>query len=874
MLAIHLFIAMGLLTTGHEAHARGSATTRIPISGLVPNVDDLEGIAEVMPGNAVLRLGATRYRVPGEIQALAFSPNGKMLAVGGREAYVQLLDVASGRRLHRLDAPSWYVRTVAFSPDSTRVAGWGISRPSLGAVWDTRTGKQLAASRDRPLAVRMELLFTADGKNLLINSKTLQVRDADTCAVVRETPDKPLHFGVSAVALAPDGRTVALGGCNPAVLFLDLPTDKVLSRIEGDRSYGADAVAFNGDGKVLATGSYKGITLYDVETGKARVSLEGRLSNFTAYVAFAEVAKRLVSLDADERVMLWDWQAAKPTARCLVEGVHVAAVSKDGRLLATAGEGANTVRLWDLVTGKERIVRGSGHSSPDGRQVATGDRQQTCLWSLPTGKLERSWPVRAERLLFSADGRQLATGPDGENNLLLIDLRTGKQLELPAAPPLENWPRPMGFLSGGREYLTARSAYLPGTHGIKRWDAVTGKLLAETTLHGDAWPHLLCPDGRTIICTKGSDRAQIPAPGKGDPTTDMKVQQSIRGRSQILTAYTGAFIRELQGAAEDPHERAMSVHAASAGLAIAPRKDGTVGVWELASGRLISRLPSQAPQATHAPSGVPLPPEVAHAALSPDGRLAATTMDGGGTTPNKPSPVRLWDVATGREIFKLKEAGTYVASLAFSPDGAHLASGLDDGTTLLWDLAPAWKVVRRKSAPLSADELEALWKTLGEPDPSPAYQAVDKLAAAPAQAVAMLRQQLLPVPHDRQQGVEALIKLLDSPDAAQRTTASQQLMGAREVFEEVLWQAMHTPLSLEARQRLTAILARPFPEPRPDVMRQLRAIQLVEWTGSDEAQKLLSEIGKGAAGASQTIAARDALARLQRDTVSVRKKGV
>jgi WD40 repeat protein len=70
-------------------------------------------------------------------------------------------------------------------------------------------------------------------------------------------------------------------------------------------------------------------------------------------------------------------------------------------------------------------------------------------------------------------------------------------------------------------------------------------------------------------------------------------------------------------------------------------------------------------------------------AFSPDGKtLASGSLD---------QTVRLWEVATGKEILKFEGHQDPVCSVAFSPDGRHLASGHNNGTIFIWDVAALLK---------------------------------------------------------------------------------------------------------------------------------------------------------------------------------------
>src|SRR5262249_34884915 len=80
--------------------------------------------------------------------------------------------------------------------------------------------------------------------------------------------------------------------------------------------------------------------------------------------------------------------------------------------------------------------------------------------------------------------------------------------------------------------------------------------------------------------------------------------------------------------------------------------------------------------------------------------------------------------------------------MAFAPDGMTLATGHADGTVLLWDMASSYKKLTGGKERIDA---VACWADLAQADPRKGYAAVDRLASAPAEALPLLRQRIVPV---------------------------------------------------------------------------------------------------------------------------------
>ena len=254
----------------------------------------------------------------------------------------------------------------------------------------------------------------------------------------------------------------------------------------------------------------------------------------------------------------------------------------------------------------------------------------------------------------------------------------------------------------------------------------------------------------------------------------------------------------------------------------------------------------------------------AQLALSADGRTIVTVAAGR-------DALHVWEVSTGRRLLHLPTKnrlpawvpGLFAACLAIAPDGRSAATGHEDGTVLLWDLAPAWRrLAERPATPLTAEQLDTCWADLLRDDPRTAYPAMDRLATLPALALPLLRKQLRPVIIDSHWLAERVADL-DSAEFAVREKASRDLEGVVESIRPRLREALAKASSVEVRKRLRRLLEMSRPLLPAETVRHLRAIVVLEHIASSDARALLRELARGEPGDRLTRAAAEALDRLK-----------
>jgi WD40 repeat protein len=282
----------------------------------------------------------------GKVNSVAFSPDGRTIASGSYNGFVQLSDVASGNQMRFFYASNskyGWIGSVAFSPDGKIIASGGSDK--FFKLWDAASGKLMAT-------------FTGHSN------------------------------AVSSLAFSPDGKTIASGSWDKSVKLWDVASGKLTATFTG-HSEEVVAVAFSPDGRTIASGSRdKSAKLWDVASGKLTATFTGH-SEDVVTVAFSPDGKTIASGSLDKSVKLWDVASGKPTATFTGHSDRVRSVtfSKDGKTIAS-GSNDRSVKLWDAASGK-LISTFTGHSeavvsvalSPDGKTIASGSNDESIkLW--------------------------------------------------------------------------------------------------------------------------------------------------------------------------------------------------------------------------------------------------------------------------------------------------------------------------------------------------------------------------------------------------------------------------------------------------------------------------------------------------------------
>lgn len=182
-----------------------------------------------------------------DVWSVAFSPDGQMLASGSQDETIGLWDVATGSMIKTLESHKAPILSVAFSPDGKMLASGDMNRAV--DIWDVATWANLKTFKSDNEWVK-SVAFSPDSRTLLIlNSTTIGLVDVSTWSRLKIFK----RFEVIAVAVSPDGKTLASGDNDGNIGLWNLATGGMIKAFKGHTGT-VNSVAFSPDGKTLASG--------------------------------------------------------------------------------------------------------------------------------------------------------------------------------------------------------------------------------------------------------------------------------------------------------------------------------------------------------------------------------------------------------------------------------------------------------------------------------------------------------------------------------------------------------------------------------------------------------------------------------------------
>jgi RNA polymerase sigma factor (sigma-70 family) len=375
---------------------------------------------------------------------ILLSPDGKQLIICTSQP-PSVWDL-EGKKVAALEGHKAWANAAAFSPDGKKLFTGSYDSFVIEREWPLgKPIRKIELGRDRV----QRMAVSPDGKRLEVifeGEQALIFYDLETGKQLPE-PISGHRGTVYGVECAPDGSLVSFG-CDRSVRTWDVQQGKSVAQFAVGLDLNGRTFTLSADGRRVAVRNddVKSIGIYDRRTGKRQRNIPtDPFSN--QYLAFSSDGRFLAGIGPSSRsAEVWDLDTGKPLmkARARNSCNSVAgAFSPDGRTFAFGdgafGDGA-LVRMWDTATWKEgigiQVVTPWGFSptglaySPDGRMIATASEfgDGVRLYEVTTRRLRAHVqpPGKTTGILrFSHNGRLLAWVND-RNKIHVLNVRTGK----------------------------------------------------------------------------------------------------------------------------------------------------------------------------------------------------------------------------------------------------------------------------------------------------------------------------------------------------------------------------------------------------------------------------------------------------------------
>jgi len=557
-------------------------------------------------------------------QALTFSADAILIASAhGNSIYVW--DTATGMAFAMLDEHPDSIKTLALSPDSTKLATAGGDW--IVRVWEVHTGKYLYSLTGHLSAVNA-VAFSPDGKILASAGSSLRLWDANTGALLHANNND--LGSISKIVFTPDGNTLATGGGWSRTAHLwDVKTGTLQKNLKGHTGEIRD-IAFSPDSRTLVTASSdKTMRLWDVNTGIEQKQLPTAEDKFNPLMGADRMHQLLARDDA-----------------------HTLKFSKDGTRLISGSTDGN-LHLWDVVTGRYEL------------SVSLGEH--TIGWS--------------GGLAFSEDSKYLASGGGLAGRIRVWNVANATQHAI-LTPGQPNFLVVAPFLtvSPGIKKLARHS--LHGEIGI--WDATTLEKLSTVSTEPGLlyWPLVFSPDGEILVSSGGESHSNKVTFWQTDPGAPLF---TLKGHTGAVSQYAfSADSKIFASGSEDAavilwdvktgnqlatltgHTKRISALAFSTdSKTLAGGSGNEIRLWNVHTATLMARLDAME--------------NVDALAFAPDDKTLTSGVRKG--------IIQVWKLGkTPQVVSTLRSHHGSISMLMFSPDGKTLASGGADGTILLWDM--------------------------------------------------------------------------------------------------------------------------------------------------------------------------------------------
>ena len=532
----------------------------------------------------------------GEVTAAAFCPEKQFFALGYPDGTIRLKDARTGRVTKTINGHKGHVARLTISPDGQILVS-DINGDKT-RLWDIATGKSLQTFPEAFSFFGGALLFTPDGKTLVIvdglsRKNKVEFWDVDTVSL--RAAIKGDIGKIRALTSPADCKTLVTGSSDGTIRLWDVATGAQLKVIASGHNSQFTHLAFSPNGAMLAAGADTTVRIWDTRTGThlftsrhLETAVQGS-ETFGITTPIGQILKLVFSTDSTKlysvnsfiskgsrvlpngervygEIRSWDIGTGDSENAELIRDVSVLPLTEE------IGEGAYITVEVKLENGIKKAVTytsfpGLAEFASDRRMFACKGRAALHLWDATTGNVRLTFkdPGGIKALAFTSDGKTLASaGGWRENTIRFWDTTTGEQISRITTAKHSQWIHELRWTFGLATSWSEALAFSPG-----------GKILASGS-----------DNGRIQLWEAGTMRKLFTLKGHTDyvkalnfsPDGEMLASSGAEGKILLWQANTGKRLGTLKGHGGWIKELAFSPNGQTLASA---SEDGLVFLWDV-----------------------------------------------------------------------------------------------------------------------------------------------------------------------------------------------------------------------------------------------------------------------------------------------------
>lgn len=788
----------------------------------------LDPYGDPLPEGAIARIGSTRLHLD-TLSWASITEDGKRIVSGGMygEKRISVWDATSLKLIKTIpikeENETW---AVAVSPDG-KLAAAVVSSPgkaefSMSAlVWEIDTGKQIGNFfLGKRNSGAEKLVFSADNKKLGVICEDLRVIEIATGAIIMMTPHSTR---VQSLTFARDSFAIFAGGVPKLQLW-----DGITGRpIEWDGKELANLIiddqALTPDGKFLFVAAKSSLHRFKVQMPTKQGETIKLSDKRSITVSDAEKKGCWASPDGSRCVVyskhgdveIGDFTLGRsiPTVNLGNRSVFGVAFSQGGLFMLTrhsTNDYDRALEVVDLIKRKFLTQElGLKYTQFDAHWLADGKRIRTDwqLWDAANGKFlgratASDYPI--QRSWKPPNDRQFVLSPDGKVALVAVGGR----------------PRTLNLRGGTFDFV-------PPFINVEVWDAIANQRLRTFRGRDSNLPELCHFSGANSLSFDG--RLFVSC----DLTfhTHMELWDTTCGRMLALINNTSGGVGDFRSWTISADGRRVLIVGAFG-----------VGVFDVRSRNLESFIAYRQDEK-----------HIVRSAFSSDGRLAASTPSNG--------EVAVFDLHERKIVAQLKTEQKEISRVEFSPNGRQLLTQGQGGWVHVW---PSPKLA--PPPPMWEKDYEPAWKALLSLSAADTVDTMNRWSRSGLPAVEYIAKHLETPKGLDEMELNEKIDQLGAKEFRVRTEAQRELSKRGEPIVPLLQKRLANERDSEIKERLQKIIDQPIkpilPPPSPELLRALRAVEILERIGTPAAKAQIQRLAKGVDSDPLTMEAQATLRRM------------